>query len=149
MRRTLLIVSCACLIGGCSRGGGTPSAHPSGWSVVTGKSGPVYTHANQTFLLKKSAFDGTINDYASQLTTSVVLQNHTAKFLRSLPLPDCPDEAGLQIFDVDGKKPSIMEAAFTINGDTAITVIYIRPRDAPEDPGAHAAIKQDVCTVVT
>lgn len=103
-------------------------------------------HAGQTFLLKKIAFDGTIKDYASQLTTSIVLQNRTAKFLQSLPFPDCPGEAGLQIFDVGGKKPAILEAAFTVNGSTATTALYMRPRNAPEDPVARAAIKQDVCS---
>lgn len=108
----------------------------------------VYAHGGQTFLLQKTSFDGTIKDFASALTTSVVLQNHEAKFLQSLPLPGCPGEAGLQIFDLTGAKPRILEAAFTVRDNTAISVLYMRPRSAADDPNVRAAMKQDVCSPI-
>jgi hypothetical protein len=104
--------------------------------------------AGQTFELKKAPFGGTIKDFASQLTTNTVLTNRTAKFVRSIPYPDCPGEAALQTFAIGGKAPRSLEIGFTVTGNLAITASYSRPKSMAEDPQARAAMRKDVCTVV-
>jgi hypothetical protein len=148
MRRPLATALCACITAACSGSSGTPAVHPSGWTELAAKSALVYRHGEQTFSLRKTPFDGSIKDYASALTTSVVLSNPSAKFLRSLPFPDCPGEAGMQIFESEGKAPAILEIGFTVTGNRAIAATYTRPRGTQEDPNARDAMKQDVCTVV-
>lgn len=91
-------------------------------------------------------YQGSLKDLASQLTTGTILQYKGAKFVRSVPYPDCPGEAGLQTFALPSGAE--LEAAFTVwNGTTAVAD-YVRPPGAPEDPNVHDAMRRTVCPSV-
>ncbi|MDQ2871632.1 MAG: hypothetical protein M3R35_00720 [Candidatus Eremiobacteraeota bacterium] len=126
----------------------TPAAFPDGWTTTSGKAEMTASHGPQQFALKKVPFSGTIKDFASQLTINTVLANRTAKFVRSVPFPECPGEAGIQTFALGGASPQTLEVGFTVTGNMAITASYARPKGAAADPAAHAAMQKDVCTVV-
>ena len=98
----------------------------------------------QRYTISGTAFTGSLSDLASRVAINQLLRHTGTRFIRSLPLPDCPGEAGLAYF----RGPKLLtEAAFGVENGRALTAVYERPIRAPRAPEVDAARRALLCVL--
>jgi hypothetical protein len=118
---------------------------PAGWTKVNATtwvqgSGP----AQQRYVTSSAAFGGSLKDLASQETINVILRYPGAHFVSSIPLADCPAQAGLATF----RSPKqIVEAAFSVQNGQAVTILYSRPAGTEPSKDVAPAMSAALCVV--
>jgi hypothetical protein len=116
---------------------------PAGWrkagatTWVQGSDG-----AEQRYVSRSAAFSGSLKDLASQETINVLLRNPGVHFVGSLPLAQCPAQAGLATF---GSSTHIIEAAFSVQNGQAVTILYLRPARAKASDAVRSAMGATLC----
>ncbi|HTU70908.1 MAG TPA: hypothetical protein VMF11_11380 [Candidatus Baltobacteraceae bacterium] len=124
---------------GCSHASGGPQ----GWTKANGTTWVNGSGAEQErYTMTSAAFNGSLKDLASQQTIDIVLKNAGTRFVQSVPFPNCPGQAGLATF----RSPkAIVEDGFALEGERAVTILYVRPSGAAESPEVLAAMNAALC----
>lgn len=145
MRPRFAALSIAALLAAAGCGGGT--AHPSGWHPAPGASPDIWSHGTgalrQTYRYQSFAFNGTLQDLASQQVTTVVLHYPGTHFDGSRIYRPCPGLAAVATFR-DGAR-RILVQGFAVQGDRAVVVTYVRPLNTPIAAQVADAFRQALC----
>jgi hypothetical protein len=125
-----------------------PSPGPRGWQPMPGASAAWSTGSGsmvQEYSYAKSAFGGSLQDLASQVTINALMQDRDAKFLGSLPFVPCPGAAGLATFRL--RSGMTLQQGFSVSHGQAVRVTYIRPTGSPVDPNVLEAMQNALCAL--
>lgn len=141
---------CAAALAACGGHGSPQPAHPDGWKAQSGAAlawvAPEDPRERYT-ASRDPGWNGSLKDLSSQVATNIILQYKGARLVRTDPFPACPGEAGVQTFALSGfHGHEVLRAAFTQWSGPAVTIIYRRPGELPDDKAAVDAMTRAVCT---
>ena len=90
------------------------------------------------------AFDGTLQDLASQVAVDALIRQHGVK-LQSNPFGPCPGAAGVATVRLPDAK--VLQVGFAVHNGQAIRVRYVRPPGVPVDPDVVSAMQAALCSL--
>jgi hypothetical protein len=137
---SVLAAGCCVVLPNCSA---TTHGGPLGWAKLDANTWVQGSgNAQQRYVSSRAAFSGSLKDLASQETISVILRYPGARFVSSIPLAQCPAQAGLATFRSTSRT---IELAFSAQNGQALTILYERPSAAKASDAAAAAMGAALC----
>ena len=143
MLRIALALTAIVLLSSC---GGKESPAPANWQPIPGAR-DAWSHGAgslaQEYRYQSTAFEGGLQDLASQVTIDALTRNRGAKLQGSNPFADCPGAAGVATFRIAGGKT--LQEGFAVRQGQAVRVAYTRPAGTPIDPNVVQAMRSVLC----
>jgi hypothetical protein len=123
------------------------SLAPKGWQPIPGTTNAWSTAVGsnqQQYRYEAYAFDGTLQDLASQVAVDALIRQHGVK-LQSSPFGPCPGAAGVATVRLPDAK--VLQVGFAVHNGQAIRVRYVRPPGVPVDPDVVSAMQAALCSL--
>jgi hypothetical protein len=139
-----MLAAGAALFSGCAGSDVGIGTGPRGWNHYGDGLWTNPRSKHDEFTAVNAPFGGTLQDLASQTTTTFVL-SLKAKLVGAVPFSPCPAVAGLQTFSLSGG--TVMQVAFSVQNGRRVQVEYIRPGKEPVDPAVIDAMAANVCVL--
>jgi hypothetical protein len=123
------------------------SLAPKGWQPIAGTTNAWSSGAGpnqQQYRYEAFAFEGTLQDLASQVAVDALIRQHGVK-LQSNPFGPCPGAAGVATVRLPDAK--VLQVGFAVRNGQAIRARYVRPAGTPVDPDVVSAMQAALCSL--